>query len=380
MKSNEYRKIQVNITTYKKDNFKEPLKNMNEDKNRRNYQTNLNNKFICSICLNSKAEDKVNEKCKSNSKACPICQRNCAVCIEKDLNKTEKEHNETLRVHKTKNIIKEGPKKTETKSVQTIQTDLNKSLNLLNEVLTVFQSKKIDQVKSKTVILKDASVSTSNIRTFNSKLSISKVFQFSIDQNGGTENGKFIVMSSKINSKRSNIDLIKNKSSSIPQMKIEELKHSLKEKTKSKDAIEEVNRMFATVRKNYYTDDLNRPSIRCGPRILPVVETVVDYNEKFIRETETKINKKHSYKCCQTSCMSSGDSIKCCHTKESDRCDKTQCCHLKESGRCEKCVYMLCCHYNNCRQTQAGVMICERCRDAKEMPWKYSERSFEDSG
>lgn len=385
MKSNEYRKIQVNITTYKEDN-KNAIKNMNEDKNRK-HSANLN-KFICSICLNSKIEDKSNEKNKVYPKTCPICQRHCDICIEKTTTKPDKAQNEKKA---KKPEDHRDTKKTDTKSVQTLLTD-NKSLNLLNEVLTVFQSKKIDHVKPKTVMLKDASVSTDNIKTLNAKLSVSKVFNFSIDQNKETENGKFIVMSSKVDSKRSHIDLIKNKSSSIPQMKIEELKHSLKEKTKSKDAIEEVNRMFANVKKNYNNNDRNRPSIRHGPRILPVVETIVDHNEKLLQENEIKLDKKHNYKCCQANCMSSGDSIKCCHNKESEshdksqcchqkeieRCDKSQYCHGKDSGRCDKCVYMLCCHYKNCRKMQ-GVMICDRCREVKES-LKLSERSFEDSG
>lgn len=361
MKPNEFRKVQVNITTYKKDIFNEHLKNMNVDKNRRNKDNN--NKFVCSICLNSK--DKNNDNNRKNSKSCPICQRSCDICTEKAQNKTEKAKNDTQKVQIAKMNLKET-NNTETKSVQTVQTDLNKSLNLLNEVLTVFQSKKVEQVKSKTVILKDASVSTEDVRTLNSKLSVSKVFQLSIDRNSANDNGKFIVMSSKIESKRSNIDLIRNKSSSVPQMKLEELKYSLKEKTKAKDIVEEVNRMFATVKRNHTSDNLNRPSIRSGPRILPVVETIADHN---------KITEK-SCKCCQTNCMSSGDSIKCWHKEK--KCD-IECCPKKDDEVCEKCVYMLCYHYKNCQKIKAGVMVCERCREVKTHS-EQSEHSFADSG
>ncbi|KOB78603.1 Uncharacterized protein OBRU01_01740 [Operophtera brumata] len=251
-------------------------------------------------------------------------------------------HNKTEKVQKTKESIKDKDrpnKKTETKSVQTVQTDLNKNLNLLKEVLTVFQSKKIEQVKSKTVILKDASVSTNNVRNLTSKLSISKVFQVSIDRNKTNEEGKFIVTSSKVDDCRSsNMDLIlTHKSSSIPQMKLEELKYRLKEKTKSKDTIEEVNRMFATVGRNHKNNDsLNRPSLRSGPRLLPVVETNADRNEKHLKRCGTEIARNHSCKCCQTyNCMSSGDSIKYCQPEEHDRNVRSKCCDTKESGKCE---------------------------------------------
>lgn len=372
MKPSEFIKVEIHVTSYKKDNLTTDLTKMNEDKNMRS--SKLNHKFICSICLKSKPEDTTDEHYKINSKPCPICQKGRDFCKENVQSEAEKMHYKTEKEQKTKvsNKDKDRPKSmnTETKSVQTVQTDLN----LLNEVLTVFQSKKTEQVKSKTVLLKDASVSTNNVRYLYAKLSVSKVFQFSIDHNKANENGKFIVMSSKGDDCRSsNIDLIiTHKSSSIPQMKLEELKYCLKEKTKSKDAIEEVNRMFATVKRNYKNNDnLNRPSIRSGPRLLPVVETNADHNAKHLL----------SCKCCQTyNCMSSGDPIKCYQPKENERSVQTKCCHTKESEKCVKCVYMLCCHYKNCRQMQAGVMICEKCQDVKQFPWKHSKHSIEDSG
>ncbi|XP_028033687.1 uncharacterized protein LOC114245646 [Bombyx mandarina] len=202
------------------------------------------------------------------------------------------------------------------------------SYTLFNEVLNILRNK-----KNKVDVRKNKDAGTNTDFKIKPILVASKIFSYSIE---GSSNKDFTVINScqPKNKTECAINLLKHKSSSIPQMKIEEIKQNLKENAKSRDSIEEVNRMFARVRNSDYKDEnefgVNRPITRKGPRVLPVVKT--NYQ-----------NSPDHCKCCQTKhCMSSGDSIK--------------------RGRDEKCVYMMCCHYDNSRHTQTGVLFCERCR------------------
>ncbi|CAH0716892.1 unnamed protein product, partial [Brenthis ino] len=275
------------------------------------------NRFICSICLNkhsSKEDMRYTESCKRKSKSCPICQKNNGKAGDKERDAQEVGING--------------------KNVQTSQPDVTQGLNLLNEVLTVFQNKKQSEIKkdkSKTIILKDACVGTERITP---KLSVSKMFLYSIEENGNNS-GKCEVINCQPESKSQfSIDLFKHKSSSIPQMKLDELKNSLRQKKTSKDAIEEVNRIFATVRK-LDTTDPNRPMIRNGPRVLPVVKIENKFSENDDAAT-LKCN-------CQNYKMSSGDSFECCHKNK--RNDET---------------FYMCCHYQHC----LNVEYCVNCRKA----------------
>lgn len=325
--NNHYKTVEIDITTYRRSQQKR-YKTMTENITER-FRKGNQNRFICSICLNKKSSQentRAVECCKRISKSCPICQKHS----ETDEKRNDKNNECTGKgdgektLSDTKNINGYG------QSVQSSQPDLTKGLTLLNEVLTVFQNKKqIDSKKenqSKTVILKDASVETDTIK-IKPKLSFSKTFLYSIGENDeGNKNEKFSVINSEPAMKSQFSFDLKHKSSSIPQMKLEELKNSLKEKTKSKDAIEEVNRMFATVQRHEARDSLddsNRPMIRNGPRVLPVVKT--NRNSGNIARQENQ----ECYNCRETYHMSSGDSMhECCHKQERyDDCCK--CCRHK---------------------------------------------------
>ncbi|KAJ8707061.1 hypothetical protein PYW08_011195 [Mythimna loreyi] len=372
------RRIRINITTYK--NHENQDNEMEERTNKKCCSKAYHSKYICAICLNPKLEDRSCD-CKKIPKSCPICQ-NSKECYgkakEREKLVAEKETFCVMR-NKTRDcrdkspvtrdkivdcsgnikgrvIEQDNPRKDPiAKTVQTSDTNVAQGLSLLNEVLTVFQNKKVDinKEKVKSGLLKDVAVSTADetdekTQKDKSKLSVS-TFQYSIDDKKSIiENGKFTVMncSQPVYLKAQNsLDLIKHKSSSIPQMKLEELKYSLKEKSRSKDAIEEVNRMFATVRKgSKFTENSNRPVVRSGPRVLPLVKSP---DKKDIGIDQHV----HSCKCCQT-CMSSGDSFA-----------KLQCGHdTTDKVKCDKCVYMLCCHYEKAHKVQTGVLICEHCR------------------
>ncbi|KAJ8704606.1 hypothetical protein PYW07_011794 [Mythimna separata] len=375
------RLIRINITTYKNQEHTED--EMEERTNKKYCNKAYHNKFVCAICLNPKVEDRNCECCKKVSKSCPICQNTkecCGKVKEKERRVAEKETFCVMR-NKTRDYRDKSPvtrdriidcsgnikgrvieqekirREPIAKTVQTSDTNVAQGLSLLNEVLTVFQNKKVDinKEKVKSGLLRDVAVSTADevdekTQKDKSKLSVS-TFQYSIDDKKNIiENGKFTVMNccQPVYLKAQNsLDLLKHKSSSIPQMKLEELKYSLKEKSRSKDAIEEVNRMFATVRKGgKFTENSNRPMVRSGPRVLPVVKTP-DQNKKDFGTEQSEI---YSCKCCQTN-MSSGDSFV-----------KPQCGHGSDKVKCDKCVYMLCCHYEKAHKMQTGVLMCEHCR------------------
>ncbi|CAK1548960.1 unnamed protein product [Leptosia nina] len=254
------------------------------------------NRFVCSMCSNKKTEI---DRAERLGKLCPIC------------------FTKFPDTHTKKNL--------KTKLVQTAETDTAQGITLLNEVLHVFQSKKVDSNSKR--MLKDASVNTDG-----KHLVMSEIFQYSIEDDSHTKSeGKFTLINcepSPTKRMEPRVILSKHKSSSIPQMKLEELKHSLKEKTKSKDAIEEVNRMFANVRKFNFDSETNRPLIRNGPRILPVVKTATFAEDSCA---------KYKYQCDQDYQMSSGDS-------GLQGCKKEQ---------CAECLYM-CCHYQRYK--------CENCQ------------------
>lgn len=305
----KYKTIYIDIVTYKRKPYKRRKLIMDKDK----YKYNTN-RFVCSVCLNrnaSKEDTKYVECCRRKSKTCPICQKNYNQFIEyPELSITTKE---TILA----------------KNVQTSQSDVTKGLSLLNEVLNEFQNKKqtvTKKDKSNTIILKDACVNTErNVP----RLSVSKIFYYSINEdvvNGNNCKCSIINCQPEI---KTSAALFKHKSSSIPQMKLDELKNSLKQKTTSKDAIEEVNRMFANVKKIDKSEN-NRPLIRNGPRVLPVVKTgkLCDNN---VGIATLNCN-------CQNFKMSSGDS---------------ECCHR---GNYE-CLHM-CCHY----QQRLNVEYCSNCR------------------
>ncbi|CAG5053042.1 unnamed protein product [Parnassius apollo] len=338
-----------------------------------------NTKFICSICLNAKSKCNDNKKPECNkrkSKSCPICQRGLE-------NGVQISSENKLKLNKSD--VKEKPARvmsnhlnSNTKTVQTSQTDVSHGLNLLNEVLTVFQSKKKLPIEKenhgKTVIVKDASVATEYLlsnKEIKPKLTVSKIFRLSIEDSIVNGNNNFTIVNYSQPQRNKNsqysIDLSKHKSSSIPQMKLEELKNSLKEKAKSKDAIEEVNRMFATVKKNAVVEslgDTNRPMIRNGPRVLPVVKTktyenecsnntcTIDDNNSGFRKAKEIQNCKF----CQTNnyLLSSGDFLlnpDSCHQIISDK-------------MCSKCIHMVKCRHHNYRQIHDVCQhCCQRCME-----------------
>ncbi|CAH1642997.1 unnamed protein product [Spodoptera littoralis] len=338
-----------------------------DDRSPKKYQKNQ--KYVCAMCLNNRVEGKANECCRKIPKSCPICQKS-KECVLNEIKK-EKEMKDKCPSSKDPNV----------KTVQTSDTNVAQGLSLLNEVLTVFQNKKVDMNKDKVKsgLLKDVAVATDdqnddkNLKE-RTRLTVS-TFQYSIEDTKKThENGKFIIVNSsqpEVVGSRNSVDLLKHKSSSIPQMKLEELKYSLKAKSRSKDAIEEVNRLFATVRKpsQKISDISNRPMVRSGPRVLPVVNN--NYNihaEPNKRDFgyECVNSQNSSCKVCQT-CMSSGDSN-----------SKNECCH-SDKQKCDKCVYMLCCHYEHKRKVQTGVLICEHCREMNE-DYCCQHNCVEDSG
>ncbi|XP_032525156.1 uncharacterized protein LOC116776157 [Danaus plexippus] len=311
---NNYKIVKIDITS-RNGVIKYFSSNMNEDRK-------MQNRFMCSICLNRKVsqEEYIDvECCKRKSKSCPRCQK--------------QDEDDELRNTNRKNREGNG------KHIQTSQPDVTQGLTLLNEVLTVFQNKKQVEIKnkSKTVIFKDACVGTEDVQNKN-YLSVSKILQYSIESRQANENVLYSVVCCHPETAKSQypLDLTKRKSSSIPQMKLEELKQSMKEKTKSKDAIEEINRMFAVVRKNDDKScDSNRPLIRNGPRVLPVVKTHHYQTDKPLAKCQ----------CCQTNYqMSSGDNVK-----------QHECCH--NSGN--NCAH-LCCHCLKNEQSNTCI-VCEQC-------------------
>ncbi|CAH2084154.1 unnamed protein product [Euphydryas editha] len=313
---------------------------MNEDRFDKRCKNNQN-RYICSICLNQKPlrDDKNIECDKRKSKSCPICQKNCNYeydcAVQNDYKSNERDDKQE----------KYG------KIVQTSQADVTQGMSLLNEVLTVFQSKKQSEIKKdkcKTIIMKDASVNTEDCKKDFSKLTVSDVFYFTIEKNNETHDSKFEILNCRPETTKVSqfsIDLMHRKSSSIPQMKLEELKKSLKEKNKSKDAIEEVNRMFATVRKCEVNEKFgtpNRPMIRSGPRVLPVVKTP---NEN----ADAKNKPANNCRYCQTNYkMSSGDTFEYNH---------------RTNDKCENCFYMMCCHYHHSLHSGAACPHC--CKDCE---------------
>lgn len=376
MISRANQKVSIYITAFKIEN--DSRKTIKETMNRTAHNHNeQDKKFLCSMCLNSNGHN--NSDCRNKfARPCPICckKHTCDHKNERKNDRTDLKSRDTTR-NGCKEKINEEKHHLHTKDVQTSQTDLTQDLSLLKEVLTVFQSKKQLDIKSnsRTVVMKDVSVETvSKSKTeLQAKLTKSRIFQYSIeDDNKNSGNNFKIVNYSQpynVNTSQYSIDLLKHKSSSIPQMKLEELKYSLKEKTKSKDAIEEVNRMFATVRRidSSNPEEQNRPMIRNGPRVLPVVKTKTynDSNKKSSDgELESVVRKLPAAyhenkgeietprcKCCQSKGiqLSGGDSF-----------FKHECCYHKmlSEGRCEKCVCMLCCHYQK-HNTDTGALACD---------------------
>lgn len=346
---NTYKKVNIEITTFKNSSSAKNQRTMTDGvicKNRNNQTSNNHtSRFICSICLNSKCakEDRDDVESRRKTKSCPVCQRNLETCIVKCTPRKDISNNNC-------------------KKVQTSHTNINDGLNLLNEVLTVFQNKKIDDKK----IVKDASVVTEHKNISTVKLGISKVFSFSIRcEDRFKDDPQFFVIDChqpRINAK-SHINLSKHKSSSIPQMKMEELKKCLKERTKSKDAVEEVNRMFATVRKNYHQmNETNRPLVRNGPRVLPVVKTEHSNNQIKMGKSEENIplqeKKLQNFKCCQTNnyYLSGGDSVQ-------------RFCIFNDKQMENKNVYKLECEYPQ-KQKRPEIMVCKCCgnkSDAKNL-------------
>ncbi|XP_046975041.1 uncharacterized protein LOC124541213 [Vanessa cardui] len=325
--SPNYKSVQINITTYKYN----IAKDMTEDRFEGRYCKNKQSRYVCSVCLNHKRSNEDYKIIEDHQKPCPICQKGQD---NFDTNYADPNaHKDINNIHQMNVTLRSGKEK-HGKNIQTSQTDITQGMSLLNEVLSVFQSKKqSDNNKDKshkTIIMKDASVSTEENKKDSPKLTLSKIFYCSIEETSETHNNKFMIINCQPETTKTSqfsIDLINRKSSSIPQMKLEELKKSLKEKTKSKDAIEEVNRMFASVRKYEIVQNLdipNRPMVRNGPRVLPVVKTTAD--------KDTKGESPKNCRNCQTNYkMSSGDSYECvcvCHTNE----------------RCENCFYMKCHH------------------------------------
>lgn len=342
-----YKKVNIEITTFKKKTSSRDQRTMTDSvacKNR-NIQTSYNqtSRFICSICLNTKIgdpkEDRDDLDAKRKTKSCPVCQRNLETCIEKYTPRKDSADNNC-------------------KKVQTSQTNVSDGFNLLNEVLTVFQTKKTDDKKS----VKDVAVITEQNNSSNGNLRISKVFSFSITcEDRFKEDPKFSVIDchQPFISAKSNINLSKHKSSSIPQMKMEELKKSLKERKTSKDAIEEVNRMFATVRKNYHQmNETNRPVVRSGPRVLPVVKTDYSNDQMKVKKWESNISpqekKLQSFKCCQTNnyYLSGGDSVQRIFNDKQRETDV-------------KNVYRLECDYAQ-KQTP-DIVVCKCCGNKSEV-------------
>ncbi|XP_035455477.2 uncharacterized protein LOC118279800 [Spodoptera frugiperda] len=365
------RSVSIKITTYIKPSDLIGKAKM-DDRSPKKCQKSQ--KYVCSLCLNNRVEGKGSECCRRIPKSCPICQKT----KESALNEVKKEKDVRDKGVDMKEVPNKDPN---VKTVQTSDTNVAQGLSLLNEVLTVFQNKKVDMNKEKVKsgLLKDVAVATDdqnddkNLKD-RARLTVS-TFQYSIeDSKRCHENGKFIIVNSsqpEVVGCRNSVDLIKHKSSSIPQMKLEELKYSLKAKSRSKDAIEEVNRLFATVRKpsQKISDASNRPMVRNGPRVLPVVNNNYSlYAEPNKRDLGFECVNPHNSSCkvCQT-CMSSGDSN-----------TKNECCH-PDKQRCDKCVYMLCCHYEKQRKVQTGVLICEHCREMNE-EYCCQHDCIEDSG
>lgn len=340
--------IYIEITYNRKEPLTKSTKMTEDSKQRGDY----NRKFICSICLNTRPAD--------SCKPCQLCQRSCPN------SHGQLQDRRTNSESYSKEITQST--KTDTKTIQTSQTDVSKGLNLLNEVLNVFQTKKSSEIrKSKTVILKDASVSTERNSASLQKLSTSKIFQHSIEGESCCNRNKFVIVSSSqpCYSKASDlsIDLNRPKSSSIPQMKLEQLKHSMKEITpkKSNDATEEVNRMFANVMKVHDdVDNSNRPVTRLGPRVLPVVKTRVTTNEqkqanrqtnKVSPRLERVYNKDCS--CCVNYNLSSGDSSKNAVKNYAD----------------PGVVKDVCCQHNHCYCNSAReTTVCRCCKKNEATP------------
>ncbi|CAH0404217.1 unnamed protein product [Chilo suppressalis] len=339
IREGKYKEVKINITTFKsrKPDTKPEnnIVNMNDNSYKKHNHKETSNRFICSICLNANTRDCNQEFGRRQSMSCPKCRQSC-------------------------DFDKLSPR-IKTRTVQTSNNDVNQDLNLLKEVLTVFKnSKQVVKKSESDTLKKDVSVETDMKISLRHKLSKSRTFQFSIAEDSAANkvnNCKVIHYSEPDNVRRSHfgLDLSKRKSSSIPQMKIEELRHSLKEKTTSKDAIEEVNRMFATVRRNEDENRHNRPFVRTGPRVLPVVRTNIDNKKKESSESDTeKLTENTPCKCCHANNwqMSGGDSAY-----------KQECCYQKVAckGDCEKCIYMVCCHHEKLDKMESSAYVCERC-------------------
>lgn len=262
--------IHIHITTYQQ---MKPVKINHKESTDEMYSPN--NKFTCPFCLNTRQELRMVNKENGNIE-CPFCKKyfiasNHIFKKEVALNCPDNEYKISIEVDVEKKA----------KYVQTSLINAVEGFDLLNEVLEVFKDKRnsISDKKSKTY--KDVCVCTTP--SSGPRLTISKTCNISINNNSynNADKSSYIVIHSSepVNHITSNCsrNLLKHKSSSIPQMKIEELKYSLKEKSSSKDTIQEVNRMFATMktRETREIANFNRPNIRNGPRLLPVVSNTL---------------------------------------------------------------------------------------------------------
>ncbi|XP_053621689.1 uncharacterized protein LOC128681651 [Plodia interpunctella] len=328
MISNDSQKVRIYITTFEKEMDTRKPKD-------------IANKFICSICLNTNPGDKGKQvqNGKRKSKSYHVCH-----------NAKNYDHNTCCIEKKAGDFEAGNVAEIAAKDVQTSDPNIAQGLNLLNEVLTVFQKNKETNFNmSKTSVLKDAGTSTETNKQIKPKLAISRTVNYCIGEfEKMNRSDNFVIIDYhqpdviKINN--NSFDLIRHKSSSIPQMKLDELKNSIKVKTRSKDTIEEVNRMFATVRKREQCnlddeDDSNRPITRIGPRVLPVVKTEVSK----IDNDKEKI--ENSCKCCQTFNLSSGDSASGC-------CGKIE----------ETYEHTVCCRYKKHRNKRKSTVVCECCK------------------
>lgn len=353
MRSSLYsEKVHIHITTYQNSHRDPRIVCENMDKRNHLYDS----KYICSMCLNTKPLNKRNEKddCdKGIDLSCPACENTCKMNVNNIMkpNKT-RERNVPATTNRNKDLNKTIDSNVKTKSIQTSQTNIVEGLSLLSEVLQVFKNKQDDGRKvdknAKFVPCKAIDLT---------KLTFSKTFTISIEEKlpwPNIDKMKCVILHScqpeRNNCSENAITLIKQKSSSIPQMKLEELKYSLKEKTKSKDTIEEVNRMFATVRKSEFGDDDNgnRPMVRNGPRLLPVVK-----NKDFCPKKEMK-NKLCDCCTCANG-LSSGDNVV-------PNVETTVCQHNACMVKCKKCIYTLCQRYTNPCYEETKGFVCEDCK------------------
>lgn len=345
-----YKSVRIHILTYKKKLYPINKQHNNMSEELKHTKIAPTNKVACPVCSNF---NKVARNAEESKKIHKLFSKTCELCLQTP--KMLNNHQDKVKycaneiISDSKACKKCCRARQRSIGMQTNQTDLNKNLNLLNEVLTVFQNNK---EISKTVSQKDAYISTDAIQAPN--LRISKVFQFSTDDPIICVNDRSTIITSHedIVRNRCSLDLSKHKSSSVPQMKLDELKSSVKEKARSKDAVEEVNRMFANVTRKRQDDedkDLNRPSVRNGPRILPVIK----------KEERASYSIDHILspcRFCRSDDFSSGDSF--LRTSEhSENCNQKE-----NSDKTDNCVYM-CGRYKCCRRKQKGFMHCKCCGD-----------------